>query len=65
MHSCQKTEMACEAKHPLRNFIFNAIFHSVDSIFCLITSFPVVFICFKMKHAHEKFIAVICICRFP
>lgn len=31
---------ACEAKHPLRNFIFNAIFHSVDSIFCLITTFP-------------------------
>lgn len=39
MHTCQRIETACEAKHPLRNFIFNAIFHSVDSIFCLITTF--------------------------
>ncbi len=66
MHTCQRTETAYEAKHPLRNFIFNAIFHSVDSIFCLITTFPFfLFIWFKMKHAHEKFMAVICICRFP
>lgn len=40
MHTCQRIETACEAKHPLRNFIFYAIFHSVDSIFCLITTFP-------------------------
>lgn len=39
MHTCQRIEMACEAKHPLINFIFNAVFHSVDSIFCLITTF--------------------------
>lgn len=59
-------ETVCEAKRPLRNFILNTTFHSVDSIFCLITAFPFfLFICFKMKHAHEKFNAVICICRFP
>lgn len=40
VHTCQRIETACEAKHPFRNFIFYAIFHSVDSIFCLITTFP-------------------------